>query len=121
LCFVPASHEVASKLPAVSGSSGRLIVERSQAETDQGQWPGRVFEDPELSYEEAMLGFVTASQEDEDRSSRQAEAAEPGSLKAEKRTLRCEEARLRDERRQIREKRKLEDAAWKETRAARKA
>lgn len=117
---MPASHEVASKLPAVSGSSGRLIVERCQAATDQDQWPGRVFENPELSYEEAMLGFVTASQEDEDRSGRQAEVADSGSLKAEKRTLRGEEARLRDERRQIREKRKLEDAVWKETRAARK-
>ena len=103
----------------MSGSSGRLIVERCQAETDQDQWPGRVFENPELSYEEAMLGFVTASQEDEDRSGRQAEAA-VGSLKAKKRTLRREEARLRDERRQIREKRKLEDAVWKERRAARK-
>jgi putative transposase len=118
---VPASHEVASKLPAVSGSSGRLIVERCQAETDQGQWPGRVFEDPELSYEEAMLGFVTASQEDEGRSGRQAEAADLGSLKAKKRTLRREEARLRHKRRQIRERRKLEDAVWKETRAARQA
>jgi putative transposase len=118
---VPASHEVASKLPAVSGSSGRLIVERCQAETDQDQWPGRVFENSELSYEEAMLGFVAASQEDEDRSGRQAGVADSGSLKAEKRTLRLEQARLRDERRQIREKRKLEDAVWKETRAARKA
>lgn len=119
---MPASHEVASKLPAVSGSSGRLIVERCQAETDQDQWPGRVFENPELSYEEAMLGFVTASREDEDRSGGQgqAEVADSGSLKAEKRTLRREEARLRDERRQIREKRKLEDAVWKETWAARK-
>jgi transposase InsO family protein len=117
---VPATHEVTSKLPAVSGSSGRLIVERRQAETDQDQWPGRVFEDPKLSYEEAMLGFVTASREDEDRSGRQAEAA-VGSLTAKKRTLRREEACLRDERRQIREKRKLEDAVWKETRAARKA
>lgn len=117
---MPASHEVASKLPAVSGSSGRLIVERCQAATDQDQWPGRVFEDPELSYEEAMLGFITASQEDEDRSARQAEVADSGSLKAEKRTLRREEARLRDERRQLREKRKLEDVVWKETRAARK-
>ena len=118
---MPATHEVASKLPAVSGSSGRLIVGRSRAERDGGQWPGRVFEDPGLSYEEAMLGFVTASQEDADRRGPQAETADTGSLEAEKRDLRREEARLQDERRQIREKRKLEDTAWKETRAARKA
>jgi hypothetical protein len=83
----------------VSGSSGRLIVERSPAETEPGQWPDRVFEDPALTYEEAMLGFVTASQAEEAGSGRQAEAAEPSSLKAKKRTLQREEARLRDERR----------------------
>jgi transposase InsO family protein len=108
----------------VSGSSGRLIVQGSQAETGEREWPGRVFEDPELTYEEAMLDFVAASRERESQQkaeSSKTEQTDKGSLKAEKRALRREEARLRDERRQIREKRKLEDAAWKETWAARKA
>jgi len=115
---------VADKLPAVSGSSGHLIVQRSQTETDEREWPGRVFEDPELTYEEAMLDFVVASRERENQQETggsEAEQTEEGLLKAEKRALRREEAQLRDERRQVREKRKLEDAAWKEARAARKA
>ncbi len=115
---------MADKLPAVSGSSGHLIVQRSQTETDEREWPGRVFEDPELTYEEAMLDFVVASRERENQQETggsEAEQTEEGLLKAEKRALRREEAQLRDERRQVREKRKLEDAAWKEARAARKA
>ncbi len=120
LCFVPVTHEVAAKLPAVSGSSGRLVVERSQAETDEREWPGRVFENPALTYEEAMLDFVAASQERAKEPESKAEQADNESLKAKKRALRCEEARSRDERRQIRERRKLEDAAWKEARAARR-
>jgi transposase InsO family protein len=123
LCFVPATHEVADKLPAVSGSSGRLIVEQPPSETTEREWPGCVFEDPELTYEEAMLDFVAASQErvPPPEPESEAEQAGKGSLKAEKRALRHEETQLRDERRQIREKRKLEDAAWRGARAARKA
>jgi transposase InsO family protein len=119
---VPATHELADKLPAVSGSSGRLKVQRSQTETGEREWPGR--EDPELTYEEAMLDFVAASRERENQQeteSNEAEQTDQGSLKAEKRALRRAEAQLRDERRQVRETRKLEDAAWKEAQVARKA
>jgi hypothetical protein len=115
---------MADKLPAVSGSSGRLTVQRSQTETSEREWPGRVFEDPELTYEEAMLNFIAASRERENQQEtrgNEAERTDQWSLKAEKRALRREEAQLRDERRQVREKRKLEDAAWKKARAARKA
>lgn len=121
---MPAVHEVADKLPAVSGSSGRLIVHRSQAETGEREWPGRVFENRELTYEEAMLDYVVACRERENQQeveSSKAKQAEKGAHKAEKRALRREEAQLREERRQIREKRKLEDTAWKETRTPRKA
>ncbi len=124
LCFVPATHEVADKLPAVSGSSGRLIVQRSQAKTEERKWPGRVFEDPELTYEEAMLDFIATSRKRENQQeteSHEAEQTGQRALKAEKRVLRREEMELRDERRQIREKRKLENAAWKEIRAVRQA
>ncbi len=123
LCFVPAKHEVTVKLPAVSGSSGRLIVKQPQIETEERQWPGRVFENPKLTYEQAMRDFVEVSQarakpaEPES----QAEQTAEESLKAEKQAMRHAEASLRDERRQIREKRKLENAAWKEVRAVRKA
>ncbi len=90
---------------------------------NERQWPGRVFENLELPYEQAMLDFVATSQASEEQAKpdSKAEQAPKGSLKEEKRALRREEARLRDERSQIREQRKLKDAAWKKVRAARKA
>jgi len=120
---VPASHEVAEKIPAVSGSSGRLKVQNSDAETDQRTWPGQVFENLELSYEEAMLEYVTASREKDQQPPKkcaEVEQTDQGLPKAQKRTLKRQEIQLRTERRRVREKRKLEDAAWRETRAARK-
>jgi len=59
LCFVPASHAAEVKLPAVSGSSGHLVVERPKDEAVR--YPGRIFEDRSLDYAEAMQAFVTAS------------------------------------------------------------
>jgi transposase InsO family protein len=118
---VPATHEAVAKLPAVSGSSGRLVVERPQEETTNREWPGQVFENPELTYEEAMLDFVAASQERASQPESKAGQVDDGSLKAEKQALRRAETQLRDERRQSREKRRLEDAAWREMRAVRKA
>jgi transposase InsO family protein len=130
LCFVPASHEVADKIPAVSGSSGRLKVQNSEAETDQRVWPGQVFENPELSYEEAMLEYVAAWREAvhalrekgsaTPKKCDEVEQTDQGLPKAQKRVLKRQEIQLRAERRQVREKRKLEDAAWREARAARK-
>jgi transposase InsO family protein len=123
LCSVPARHTVADKLPVVSDSSGRLIVQRSPAETSEREWPGRVFEDPALTYEETMLKFVAASQAQAEPSAPtgKAEPADEVSWKATKRTPRHQEGQLRAERRPIRAKRKLEDAAWQAARAARKA
>jgi transposase InsO family protein len=118
---VPASHDIAEKIPAVSGSSGRLKVQNTEVETKQREWPGQVFENLELSYEEAMLAYVAASREKERQPKKERDdAAEPGPPKAQKRALRHQEAQLRDVRRQVREKRKLEDAAWREARAARR-
>lgn len=120
LCFVPAEHEVREKIPAVSGSSGRLVVERTQAEAKQ-EWPGRIFEDEQLSYEEAMLKFVAASQAKE--ASSQAESQVQTKLTSgqqTKRLLKKEEEQLRTDRRQVREQRKLEDSAWQQARRNRK-
>ena len=88
-----------------------MIVERPQAE--EREWPGQVFENSNLTYEEAMLEFVAASQERDNKPESEAEPADDGSLKAKKRALGREEAQLRDKRRQVRERCKLEDAAWK--------
>ena len=121
LCFVPATHAVSAKLPAVSGSSGRLIVERPPAEDNIGAWPGRIFENPELSYEDAMLAFVATAQERASQPASLADAAANGSLATEKRTLGRSEAQLRDARRQVRAQRQLEDAAWQAARVAQRA
>lgn len=48
LCFVPVSHLVDVKLPAVSGSSGHLVVERLKEAGQEPDYPGKVFADPEL-------------------------------------------------------------------------
>ncbi len=43
------------KLPAVSGSSGRLVIERL-ADDEEPQYPGRVFEDQARDYAAAIIG-----------------------------------------------------------------
>ncbi len=61
LCFVPVNHLVDVKLPAVSGSSGHLVVERLKEPGQELDYPGKVFADTELDYAEAMRSFVRAS------------------------------------------------------------
>jgi len=124
LCFVPASHEVSEKIPAVSGSSGRLVVDRPKEEKER-EWPGRVFEDEGLSYEEAMLKFVAASQAKEEGRPLKDKAEKKGiaeqiSAKETRQLLKKEEKQLQNERRQVREQRKLEDMAWQEARKKKK-
>ena len=105
------------KLPAVSGSSGRLVVERCGDEASAPSYPGQVFADRERPYADVMQAFVAASH---------ASAAEiaPARAATEKpaaeevppatpRALRLQQAELRTQRRQVRERRKQEDAAWR--------
>ncbi len=124
ICFVPATHEVVAKLPAVSGSSGRLVVERTldKAAKEQPQWPGRIFEDQNLTYEEAMTSFVEASTVKSERPKdfESPEAAAAAALLAEKKAIRQEEEALRAERRKVRMQRKMEDEAWKAIRDRRR-
>jgi len=107
----------------VSGSSGRLYVKGRSADQGERTWPGQVFRDLALTYEEAMLSFIAASQEGD----RQAKAAsrrgrtERVAIRAAKQARDREERELRDARRRVRERRKLEDAAWRELRADRRA
>ncbi len=122
LCFVPADHEIKQKLPAVSGASGRLVVEQPVEPESDRTWPGRVFADKNLDYSEAMLQFVAASQapEQQSASTETAKNDEKVSLKAKKRALRQAEGRLRDARQMGRQQRKQADAAWKTLRTERK-
>jgi len=118
LCFVPVTHQTETKLPAVSGSSGRLVVERTVEEKGESHYPGRVFEDPKRDYAAVMAEFVAVSSNSEPR---KAKEKKPDSIKAQKQALSQAEKQLRDERRTVREQRKQENEAWKQLKAERKA
>jgi len=112
------------KLPAVSGSSGRLIVERPKDDLSEPGYPGLVFADESLDYSEAMQQFVVASQAKDNQPSQAAMGpaeVEKMGLKAKKQALRCEKEALRLSRRQIREQRKQEDTAWQALKSQRRA
>ncbi len=115
-------HEAKQKLPAVSGSSGRLIVEQPKEEQEEKDWPGRVFEDESRDYNEAMLDFVDASRikSEPDTAEITIEPSEKASLKAQKRVLRQEEEELRVARRVVRQQRRQKDDAWRKIRTERK-
>ena len=111
LCFVPATHEAEQKLPAVSGSSGRLVVKRAAGDESEKQWPGKVFEDQSRDYTEVMLDYVAASKA-QSAPSETAQGKQRAALKAKKQALRQEEAKLGDQRRALRQERKAKDTAW---------
>ncbi len=108
---MPASHAVAIKLPAVSGSSGCLVVERLKDDRPR-QYPGRVFADQSLDYAAAMRAFAAASAQAK-KPVEQPEDTEQTSTQASIRRLRQAEERLRTQRRHTRDQRRQEDAAWK--------
>lgn len=94
----------------MSGSSGRLVVERCKEEIER-HWPGRIFENPDLDYEEAMQAYVAATR-DRLKPSQNKEQAKRG-WDTKRLAWRREEEALKTERYQVRERRKQEDAAWK--------
>jgi hypothetical protein len=55
LCFVPERHASQEKLPAVSGSSGHLVVERASTRESPQTWPGQVFGESDLDFEMARI------------------------------------------------------------------
>jgi len=116
---VPALHTPEQKLPAVSGSSGRLVVQRLREPSAARSWPGQVFADEDQPYAAAMQTFVAASHA---RDQRQADL--PGddsatSTRERLRQLRLESATLQTQRRTVREQRRQEDAAWRVIQAQR--
>lgn len=117
-------HTTDVKLPAVSGSSGRLVVERCGDQASAPTYPGQVFAESERAYAEVMHAFVAAS----DASSAEKAPARAAVEKPEAqapaptaRVLRLQQAELRAERRQLRERRKQEDAVWRALRTQRRA
>jgi len=124
LCFVPATHQVAEAVPAVSGSSGRLIVSAPKETLAERTWPGRVFEESDLGYSEAMAGFIAAreaaavSPTTSTDAEADLEARRLAERKAERRALKRDVERLRTQRRAERERRKAADEAWRAQREA---
>lgn len=107
----------------MSGSSGRLVVENMAEAGTIPEYAGRVFENNEHDYVDAMLDFVKRSREKDKNTLRTAPEIDEAtaSLKAQKRTLRIEEAQVRDQRRQTREQRRHEDAIWQQQRNQRRS
>jgi transposase InsO family protein len=107
LCFVPEAHVAKDKLPAVSGSSGHLVVERIHPTGEVHYWPGQVFAEAGLDYSEAMRQYAQATQ---DRLARRKFERAP-TLQEPSRWRKEWEGRA--ERYRVRERRKREEAAWK--------
>ena len=103
------------KLPAVSGSSGKLVVERSESATGDKWYPGQVFDQEGLSYEEAMAQFVADSQLNASNVTvnPSPEAVARATAKAEKAALRQAEEELKVARRRQRQQRQIEDKIWR--------
>jgi transposase InsO family protein len=115
LCCVPAVHDVAARLPAVSGSSGRLVIygPHERAPAAGRTWPGQVFEDPELAYEAAMREFVRRSAPRAPARATRPQCPEAAEHAAD-RLLRQQRRRLSAQRAQVLQQRRQEDAAWRE-------
>jgi transposase InsO family protein len=110
---VPAIHTPDQKLPAVSGSSGRLIVERLPDPAAARSWPGQVFADEDQPYAVAMQAFVTASIARDQRQSDPPATDEAAATRERLRQLRLEASALQTQRRTVREQRRHQDAAWR--------
>ncbi len=106
LCFVPQEHLTPEKLPAVSGSSGHLVIQR-QTGPEEVCWPGQVFKDGALTFEEAMQEYI---QETLDR---QIHSRTPSDPQIEPSTHWRQEWEGREERHRVLQQRRQEDADWK--------
>jgi transposase InsO family protein len=112
LCFVPETHVAQEKLPAVSGSSGHLVVERLQPSGEKPHWPGQVFAEAGLDYAEAMRRYAQATRDRlvQHQSERLPTLQEPSRWR--------QEWEGRAERYRVREQRKREELAWKAAKTA---
>lgn len=115
LCFVPAQHAEAEAVPAVSGSSGRLVVSPPKGAEAARTWAGQVFECEGLSYGEAMDRYVAVRESAQAAKTAAPEVSvkAPAGEKAVRQALRTETQRLQIGRRQERARRQATDRAWK--------
>lgn len=111
LCFIPEQHTAEEKLPAVSGSSGHLVVERIYPVDEEHHWPGQIFAEAELDYAEVMRQYAKATQ---DRLIRTRSKRIPTLQQA---TRWRKESEGQEQRYQAREQRKQEKLAWQTDKA----
>lgn len=102
----------------MSGSSGRLVVERIAAVDAESAYPGQVFAQADHDYAAAMQAFVAASQAR--GVAPPAQERPPADARQQVRAMRHAHADLRAQRRQVRERRTQEDAAWRVLRTQRR-
>lgn len=105
LCFVPVEHVGPTKLPAVSGSSGHLVVERCPS-PDAPVWPGQVFGQDGQEYAAAMQQYAHATLE------RHHPPHLPRPAQVSQATVWRQEWEGRAERHAVLVRRKQEDVAW---------
>jgi transposase InsO family protein len=109
---VPWEHDPQDRLPAVSGSSGHLVI--AHRPSPRRFWPGQAFAQLDLPFEVAMQRYAAGTR---DRLVRGKVA--PRLPEQEKSAWRAEwEARA--ERHQVRQQRRQEDVDWRAERAAHK-
>ena len=104
---MPEQHPAQDRLPAVSGSSGHLIVDQRGGAEEPRRWPGQVFWASELSYEAAMIQYVQATQD------RQLHLREPSDPAGQAPTRWRQEWEGRAERHHVLQQRQQENANWK--------
>lgn len=108
ICYIPVMHAPAIKPPAVSGSSGHLVVEHvPEVAAAPPTWPGQVFACEALEYVSAMEHYVAETRDRlvQRHGCREVQVDEP-------RPWRLQQA-LRAERYEVRERRKQEDLLWR--------
>jgi transposase InsO family protein len=110
LCFVPLNHRGQAKLPAVSGSSGHLVVETLPGSAEEKHWPGQIF--AQLEFAEAMQSYAQQTRDRLLRQKMKPRLPEPAPT-AWRKTW---EARA--ERHAVLQQRRQEDADWRIERQA---
>ena len=121
LCFVPATHTPHQSLPAVSGSSGRLVLSHRPSSDQPHIWPGQVFANVDRSYTEVMHTFATAAQQRYQDGRYRASAPPPHKEEDPRGQVRTELTNLLAQRRIVRVQWQQEDAAWQALWTERKA
>lgn len=115
LCFVPVPTAEKAE------TDSEIITAASPAESSENDpslsYPGQVFADLDLSYDEAMNAYADLRAQVEAKATQ----AEEDPMKAERAALRTDEETLRIKQRLLRQQRKKEDQDWRAYRQARRS